>query len=67
MCWPTELLRIQAELVEAARISALAAGARRVTITASGMGGGIDVQAVFGDPIAAGEVLPGEGEPRPID
>ena len=64
---PTELLRIQAELVEAARISALAAGARRVTITASGMGGGIDVQAVFGDPIAPGEVLPGEGEPRPID
>lgn len=64
---PTELLRIQAELVEAARISALAAGARRVTITASGMGGGIDVQAVFGDPIAPGEVLPGDSEPRPID
>ena len=64
---PTELLRIQAELVEAARISALAAGARRVTITASGMGGGIDVQAVFGDPIVPGEVLAGDAEPRPID
>lgn len=64
---PTELLRIQAELVEAARVSALAAGARRVTITASGMGGGIDVQAVFGDPIAPGELLPGDAEPRPID
>ncbi len=64
---PTELLRIQAELVEAARISAMAAGARRVTITASGMGGGIDVQAVFGDPIAPGEVLSGDGDPRPID
>lgn len=64
---PTELLRIQAELVEAARVSALAAGARRVTITASGMGGGIDVQAVFGDPIAPGEALQGDEGPRPID
>lgn len=64
---PTELLRIQAELVEAARLSAMAAGARRVTITASGMGGGIDIQAVFGDPIAPGEPLPGDDEPRPID
>jgi hypothetical protein len=64
---PTELLRIQAELVEVARVSALAAGARRVTISASGMGGGIDVQAVFGDPIAPGEVLAGDGEIRPID
>ena len=52
------LLEVQAELVETARIAAIKAGARRVTITSSGMGGGIDVQAVFGDPIAADEDLP---------
>lgn len=60
---PTGLLRIQAELVEAARTSALAAGARRVTVSASG--GGIDIQAVFGDPIV-GEPPAPEGL-QPID
>jgi hypothetical protein len=55
---PVGLLDLQAELVETARVAALAAGARRVTITSSGMGGGIDVQAVFGDPIGSDEVLP---------
>ena len=64
---PAELLRVQAELVEAARLSAIAAGARRVTISASGSGGGIDLQAVWGDPIAPGEVLGASGEPSPID
>lgn len=60
---PTGLLRIQAELVEAARTSALAAGARRVTVTASS--GSIDIQAVFGDPIVGEPVAP-EGL-TPID
>jgi hypothetical protein len=55
---PPGLLDVQAELVETARIAAIKAGARRVTITSSGMGGGIDVQAVFGDPITADEDLP---------
>lgn len=60
---PTGLLRIQAELVEAARTSALAAGARRVTVTASH--GSIDIQAIFGDPIV-GEPGGPEGL-RPVD
>lgn len=60
---PSGLLRIQAELVEAARTSALAAGARRVTVSATG--GGIDIQAVFGDPIV-GEPPAPEGL-HPID
>lgn len=55
---PPALIELQAELVETARVAAIAAGARRVTITSSGMGGGIDVQAVFGDPIGADEPLP---------
>lgn len=55
---PTSLIELQAELIEAARVAAIAAGARRVTITSSGMGGGVDVQAVFGDPIGADEPLP---------
>ena len=50
---PGGLLELQAELVETARLAAIAAGARRVTITASG--GGLDVQAVFGDPIGIDE------------
>ena len=54
----TGLLDLQAELVETARVAAMAAGARRVTITSSGMGGGIDVQAVFGDPIGIDEQQP---------
>jgi hypothetical protein len=62
---PSELLQIQAELIEAARVSAMAAGARRVTITSSNAG--VDVQAIFGDPIV-GEVDPrSPGEFRPID
>ena len=65
---PTGLLDLQAELVETARIAAIASGARRVTITSSGMGGGIDVQAVFGDPIGPGERLPpAVSEPTPFD
>ena len=55
---PSGLLELQAELIETARVAALNAGARRVTITSQGMGGGIDVQAVFGDPIAPDEALP---------
>ncbi len=55
---PHGLLDLQAELVETARVAAMAAGARRVTITSSGMGGGIDVQAVFGDPIGIDEQQP---------
>lgn len=53
---PSELLQVQAELIEAARVSAMAAGARRVTITSSPAG--VDVQAIFGDPIV------GEAEAR---
>lgn len=60
---PTGLLRIQAELVEAARVSALAAGARRFTVTSAG--GSIDIQAVFGDPIV-GEPPAPEGI-QPVD
>lgn len=55
---PVGLLDLQAELVEVARVAALAAGARRVIITSSGMGGGIDVQAIFGDPISPEEPIP---------
>jgi len=55
---PSGLLELQAELIETARVAALNAGARRVTITSTGMGGGIDVQAVFGDAIAPDEDLP---------
>ena len=55
---PGSLLELQAELAETARVAALNAGARRVTITAGGMGDGIHVQAVFGDPIAGNEDLP---------
>ena len=61
---PSDLLLVQAELVEAARMSALAAGARRVTITSSGMG--LDVQAVFGDPIVGEPERPPEDGPRPL-
>jgi hypothetical protein len=62
---PAELLQIQAELIEAARVSAMAAGARRVTITSSNAG--VDVQAIFGDPIV-GEVDPrSPSEIRPIE
>jgi hypothetical protein len=55
---PIGLLDLQAELVETARLAAIAAGARRVIITSNGMGGGIDVQAIFGDPISPDEPLP---------
>lgn len=58
---PAGLVQLQAELVETARLSALAAGARRVTITMSGMG--LDVQAIFGDAIV-GEASPVSDEPR---
>jgi len=55
---PGSLLELQAELAETARVAALNAGARRVTITAAGMDDGIHVQAVFGDPMAGNEDLP---------
>jgi len=45
---PTELLRIQAEVLEAARQSAIAAGATRVTVSATQSG--IDIQAIWGEP-----------------
>jgi len=64
---PSDLLRVQAELVEAARVSALAAGARRVTITSSGMGGGLDVQAIFGDPIVGDSEPSAQEGLRPFD
>jgi hypothetical protein len=46
----SELLRIQAELVEVARLSALAAGATRVTVSTTPAG--IDIQAIWGEPPA---------------
>jgi len=55
---PVGLLDLQAELLETARVAALAAGARRVVITSSVTGGGIDVQAIFGDPISPEERMP---------
>lgn len=64
---PADLLQIQAELVEAARTSAMAAGARRVTITSTGMGGGLDVQAIFGDPIVGEPVQAQHEGLHPID
>jgi hypothetical protein len=60
---PSDLLQVQAELIEAARMSAMAAGARRVTITSSNVG--VDVQAIFGDPIV-GEPVPPDDSLRPI-
>jgi hypothetical protein len=62
---PASLLELQAELAETARVAALQAGARRVIITAGGMGEGIHVQAMFGDPIGANEDLP--PEPSDVD
>ncbi len=43
----SELLRIQAELVEVARLSAMASGASRVTVSTTS--GGIDIQAIWGE------------------
>jgi hypothetical protein len=60
---PASLLELQAELAETARVAALQAGARRVIISAGGMGDGIHVQAVFGDPLGPNEDLP----PAPSD
>jgi hypothetical protein len=45
------LLELQAEVVEATRVAALRAGARRVTVRSDGAGGGIDVEAVFGEDV----------------
>ena len=55
---PVGLLDLQAELIETARLAAVAAGARRVIITSTGVGGGVDIQAIFGDPISPDEPLP---------
>ena len=52
---PSSLVELQAELVETARVAALAAGARRVTIT---MADGLHVQAIFGDAVGADDDLP---------
>jgi hypothetical protein len=57
---PASLLELQAELAETARLAALHAGARRVTVT---MSEGLHVQAIFGDPIGPNEDLP----PDPSD
>jgi hypothetical protein len=57
---PASLLDLQAELAETARVAALQAGARRVTVTLSD---GLHVQAIFGDPIGPNEDLP----PDPSD
>jgi hypothetical protein len=55
---PVSLVELQAELAETARVAALHAGARRVTIT---MEDGLVVQAIFGDDIPG----PDEDLPRP--
>lgn len=55
---PASLIELQAELAETARVAALHAGARRVTIT---MEDGLHVQAIFGDDIPG----PDEDLPRP--
>lgn len=60
----SELIRVQSELIEAARLSAVAAGARRVTITSNQMG--LDVQAVFGDPIIGEPAAMGD-DIRPVE
>jgi hypothetical protein len=52
---PASLVELQAELAETARVAALAAGARRVTIT---MADGLQVQAIFGDALGANDDLP---------
>ena len=52
---PASLVELQAELAETARVAALAAGARRVTIT---MADGLHVQAIFGDAVGADDDLP---------
>jgi len=57
---PASLLELQAELAETARLAAIKAGARRVTVT---MSEGLYVQAIFGDPIAGNEDMP----PDPSD
>jgi hypothetical protein len=49
----TGLLELQAEVVEVTRLAAQRAGARQVTVSSNGVGGGIDVEAVFGDDPAA--------------
>jgi hypothetical protein len=49
------LLELQAEVVEATRLAALRAGARRVTVSSNGYGGGIDVEAIFGEDLAPDE------------
>jgi hypothetical protein len=54
---PASLLELQAELAETARVAALGAGARRVTVS---MSDGLQVHAVFGDPIGPNEDLPAE-------
>lgn len=56
---PASLVELQAELAETARLAAMHAGARRVTIT---MDDGLHVQAIFGDDIPG----PDEDLPRPV-
>ena len=52
---PASLLELQAELAEAARIAALAAGARRVIVT---MSDGFHVEAIFGEAVGPEDDLP---------
>jgi hypothetical protein len=46
------LLELQAEIVEATRLAAFRAGARRVRVSSDGDGGSIEVEAVFGEDAA---------------
>lgn len=62
---PSDLIQVQAELIEAARTSAMASGARRVTITSSQAG--VEVQAVFGDPIVGEQPPATEASLHPIE
>lgn len=56
------LLELQAEVVETTRLTALKAGAKRVIVSSNGVGGGIDVEAVFGEDPGQDE---GPGRPLP--
>ena len=56
------LLELQAEVVEMTRLAALKAGAKRVIVSSNGVGGGIDVEAVFGEDVGQDG---GPGRPLP--
>ena len=56
-----ELLRIQGELIEVARLAALAAGATRVTVSSTAQG--LDIQAIWGEPPTVDTSLPSQPGP----